>query len=100
MTASPGSAERDARAQVKKAVEKERKKLEDMPLLEFIRQTVELMVVAHSHTYSNPSRQTLTKARLAPMNLQAVLFDNERHLIFKSDVHVVYKACKKSSVLL
>jgi len=71
-----------------------------MPLLEFIRQTVDLMVVAYSHTYSNPSRKAQVKARLTPMNLQAVLFDNERHLIFKSDVHGVYKACKKSSVLL
>ena len=90
--------QREARAQEKKVVEKERKKLEDMPLLEFVRQTVELMVVAHSHTFSNPPWQTQAKARLAPMNLQAVRFDNGRHLIFKSDVHGVCKACKKRTV--
>ncbi len=78
--------QREARAKEKKVVEKERKKLEDMPLLEFVWQTVELMVVAHSHTFSNQPRQTQAKARLAPMNLQAVRFDNGRHLIFKSDV--------------
>jgi hypothetical protein len=97
MAASPGSAERGQGAGEEGSGEGE-EKLEDMPLLEFIRQTMELMVVAHSHTYSIPSRQTPAKARLAPMNLQAVRFDNGRHLIFKSDVHGAYKVYKKRTV--
>mgnify|MGYP002654938911 CR=1 FL=1 len=42
--------QREARSQVRKVAEKERKKLEDMSLLEFVRQAVEMMVV----TYSQP----------------------------------------------
>ena len=90
--------QREARAEVRKAAEKERKKLEDMPLLEFIRQAVELMVVIHSQTFSNPPWQTQAQARLAPLNLQAVRFDKGRHLIFKSEVKGVCKACKKRTV--
>jgi hypothetical protein len=88
---------REARELKRKETEKERKKLEEIPLLEFIRQTVELMVVTHSDSFSNTSWQTQA-TRLTPQNLKVVRYDNGRHLIYKSQLHGVCKACKNRSL--
>ncbi len=90
--------ERQERDQDRKEKEKERKKIEEIPLVDFIRQTVEMMVVMHSEKFSNPPPQSLASARLAPRNLEAVRYDSGRHIIFKSKLNGVCKACKNRTV--
>jgi hypothetical protein len=90
--------ERKIREEARKDRDRERKKVEEIPLLEFLRQAVEMMVVVHSDTYSNPPFQSVAAARLAPQNLQAVRYDKGPHIIFKSQLHGVCKACKKRSL--
>jgi DNA excision repair protein ERCC-6 len=89
--------ERKAREQTRKEQEKLMKKTEEIPLLEFLRQAVELMVVEHSSTYSSPLPQSTIAARLSSQNLKAVRYDSGRHIIFKSEVKGVCSACKNRS---
>jgi hypothetical protein len=86
--------ERLSRDKINSEKNRERKKIEEIPLLDFIRQVVELMVVAHSTTFANPVPQSMVSARLSQPNLEVVRYDNGRHIIFKSQIHGVCKACK------
>jgi DNA excision repair protein ERCC-6 len=90
--------ERLSREQTRKETNKERKKIEDISLLEFIRQTVEMMVVVHSGPFARPPPQSMNGPRLASQNLEAVRYDSGRHIIFKSELHGVCKACKKRTI--
>jgi hypothetical protein len=87
--------ERKIREEARKDRDRERKKVEEIPLLEFLRHAVEVMVVVHSETYSNPPFQSVAAARLALENLQAVHYNKGPQIIFKSQLYRVCKACKK-----
>jgi hypothetical protein len=71
----------------------EEKKLEDISLLEFTRQVVEITVKKHGD--SEVSHQRLSSSRLT--GLDAVRYDHGPHLIMLTEVTGVCKHCKKRS---
>jgi hypothetical protein len=72
--------EKKERERVKKRNWTEQKKKEDIPLLEFTRQVVDLTVQNHSETTAIVSQKQAT-ARLTPGTLAEVRYDSGRHLI-------------------
>jgi hypothetical protein len=85
----------------KKEQEKERKrrrtaekKLEEMPLLEFTRQVVELIMKNHSETSDIPFQRDVAPS-FSSASLEQIRFDNGRHLIKFTKLRGVCRECKK-----
>ena len=76
---------------------REEKKLEEMPLLDFVREVVEMMINKHSDVGKNISaRQSV--ARLSVRSTQAVQHDHSRpHLITKTTIRGRCKLCHELS---
>lgn len=79
--------EREKEQNARKA---EQKKLEEMGQLEFIRQVVEVTLKKHA----SAKRKLAQAPRLSAAALQAVRFDNGKHLIHLTQVAGVCKECK------
>jgi Transposase IS4 len=84
----------------KKQLEKEMKKrriaernLEQMPLLEFIRQVVELTIKRHSQSDAPP--QQSVPPSLSSSGLEAIRYDNGKHLVRLTKLRGVCKLCHK-----
>jgi hypothetical protein len=73
------------------------KKLEEIPLLEFTRQVVELTVRKHSDSYDSSIPQREVAANLSAVVRQEVRFDNNKHLIKLTQLRGVCKLCKNRS---
>lgn len=76
----------------------EEKKKEELPLLEFIRQVVELTMKEYSRDQDDTTRRMVTiRASLTATALDVVRYDGGAHLIKLSDIVGVCKHCKKRS---
>ena len=87
---------REKEAEVRKQ-RREEKKLEEMPLLNFVREAVEMVINKHSDVEKNiPARQSA--ARLSTRSSQAVQHYHSRpHLITKTTIRGRCKLCHERS---
>ncbi len=90
--------EREARDQHIKLAERERKKNEEMPLLDFVRQVVQLMVVESSESFTKNTSQRQVMARHSLLNLQALRYDDGRHIVVKTELRGVCNLCKQRTL--
>jgi hypothetical protein len=73
------------------------KKLEEILLLEFTRQVVELTIKKHSATFHAVIPQREVTPHLTSGSMLNVRYDNGRHLIKKTAIKGVCQECKKRS---
>ena len=86
------------REEEKKKVKREQKKVEEMPLLEFLLQAVELLMANHSDHKRKERMPHREVARLSTSNQQAVRFDHTKpHFVISSQVKGVCQSCKGRS---
>ena len=73
---------------------KEEKKIEDMPLLDFIRDSVEMLIVNHGE----PRHGRIKEGRLSANNQDSLRKDtNKVHLVVYTDINGRCKNCNKRS---
>ena len=93
--------QRIEREELRKALRKEEKKKEEMDLLEFKRQCVELLIHNHSDfdkgtSHREAARQSV--ARSSGATQESLRFDHTKaHLIEKTEIKGVCQLCKKRS---
>jgi hypothetical protein len=87
--------ERREQSRARKRRRTDEKKLEEISLLDFTRQVVELTVKKHSETYEVAIPQRDVGSSLTSSSLQDVRHDQGRHLIKFTDLRGVCKHCKK-----
>ena len=89
--------ERKEREELKKKKKRQEKKKEEMPLLDFVREVVEITLDRHSEVNRNiPAR--LGAPRLSSTSQEAVRLDMSRpHLIVRSTITGRCKLCSKRS---
>ena len=82
----------------RKRKRREEKKKEDVSLLNFIRETVELVLVEHSDLKKSRSFQREEACRLSTNSRQTLRFDMKKpHLLVKTEVKGVCQQCFKRS---
>jgi len=91
-------ARRKEREEEKKRRRKEEKKKEEMPLLDFVREVVELILDKHSEVNKKITAR-LSTARLSDASHNSMRFDMSRpHLVIKSVITGRCRVCNKRSL--
>ncbi len=85
---------RKEREQEKKRWRSGEKKKEDIPLLEFTRQVVDMTILKHSEGSKVITSQEAASAMLTTGTLEEVRYDSGRHLIIPTEIRGVCKHCK------
>lgn len=90
--------ERRERCRVKKRRRTGEKRMDDIPLLEFIRQVVDLTMKKHAAERNKViTSQKEASALLTPGTLAQVRYDSGRHLVRMTATKGVCRECKKRS---
>ena len=97
MREMPRDKERAERAENKRKQRREEKKKEDMGLLDFQRECVEMLLSKHGDTAQTPQREKV--ARMSATSQEAIRLDHNRtHMIVESEKRGKCKVCQGRSI--